>query len=435
MRTALDAIRRRPGRSILTATGIGLSTALVVLLLATSAGIQASATQLATSSGVDLLGASANTTLTALSFPPIPHAHALAQGVPQNDSNVETASPWLIAQMGFGNASLWAAANRSASGSAIPSTWAVTSSGTIGWIPSDNRGLEVPPIYSGPGFPAPGDPHYANGTYAGPWESAIVLDEGLAGVLHVVPGDLVWMGLGTPSGPSEVQAWYRAATAFRVVGISGPFWLIPSALLAFTYLSELQALTGSAHPSQDYASLVLIHLYDSANPDADRAQIERAYPSLSLFTLASILGAVQQAVSLYQTFGTLIAAIGIVVAALFASSVLLMSVDDRSAEIAIRRAIGFPRWVVGGAVVEEGIYLGALGLLIGIPAALAGGYALNAVLRALVPGLPNGFSFLSFQPSVLAAGVVLVLVVGIVASIGPAARTVRLPIARELRGP
>jgi len=62
VRYALDAVRRRPGRSAMTSLGIGLAVGLVVLLLALSAGVQTSATTLASESGVDLVAASDNTT-------------------------------------------------------------------------------------------------------------------------------------------------------------------------------------------------------------------------------------------------------------------------------------------------------------------------------------------------------------------------------------
>lgn len=436
MRTAWDAIRRRPGRSVLTSLGIGLATALVVVLLAVSAGIQVSATQLATASGVDLLGTGPNTNLSSTQFTAVPSAHTLATGIPQNDSNVETASPWLISSLVFGNASLWAKANESANGSSIPSSWSLVGSSTVGWIPSDNAGIEVPPLYSGPGFSYPGDPHYANGSYAGPTTNEIVLDQGLAQVLHAVPGDLVWIAATSPSGPSQVGSWYaQSAVAFRVVGVSGPFWLVPAAFLAFTYLSELQTVLGGNTLLDDEASLVLIHLYSDANPLHDRDLIQIAYPTLTVFTIQSILGAVQEAVNLYRTFGEIIGAIAVVVAALFSTTVLLMSVEDRSNEIAVRRAIGLPRWSVGGSVVEESIYLALIGLAIGAPLAYLGAVGLNYLLSGLVPGLPAGFSFISFDPTVIASGLAIVMGIGLAASVAPAARAITLPIAQELRAP
>jgi putative ABC transport system permease protein len=431
VRYALDGIRRRPGRSALTSLGIGLAVGLVVLLLAISAGVQTSSTELATASGVDLIAASANTTITTGSVPPISHAHALATEIPSSDPNVAVASPWLISDLVFGNASLWAAANSSQ----IPGGWSETEAGSVGWIPSDNSGIETPTIYNGSGFRYPGDPYYANGTYTGVRTHEVVLDQGLAGVLGVTVGSLVWVSPSQAPSPASLTGWYGNATALRVVGISGPFWLVPSALLSFLYLSELQSIVGGGTPSTDYASLLLVHLVDPTTASADQTKIERAFPSLTVITLADILGAIQQVVDVYRTFGILIGAIGVIVAALFATTVLQMSVDDRSREIALLRAIGYSRARVGGFVAEEGVVLALIGLAVGFPIAYAGAWELNRFLLNLIAGLPVGFSFVSFDAAVLLAGVGLVLAIGLLAAILPAARAMALPVAEELRAP
>ena len=431
MRYAWDAIRRRPGRSLLTSFGIGLSVGLVVLLLALSNGIQTSATTLATSSGVDLIGASANTTITSGQFPPISGAHRLASAVPAADPNVATASPWLLSQIVFGNASLWNASNTSA----VPTGWGPTGSGTVGWIPSDTAGLQVPELYNGTGFTLPGDPHYANGTYTGPRTGQIVLDQAIASVLGVRVGDRVWASPAAPTSAAALGPWYANATAFRVVGVSGPFWLVPSALLAFVYLSELQRIVGGASASTDYASLLLVHLHDPTTAATDQARIQAAFPALTVFTLSNLLGAIQHVVNLYRTFGTLVGLVGIVVAALFATTVLQMSVDDRSRELALLRAVGHTRASVGALVVEESVVLSAIGLAIGFPVAYLGALVLNSFLLGLVGGLPSGFSFVGFDDGVFASGLLIVLAIALVAAIAPAARAMQLPVAEELRAP
>jgi putative ABC transport system permease protein len=415
----------------LTSLGIGLAVGLVVLLLAISAGVQSSATELATASGVDLIAASANTTITTGSVPPIPHAHDLATEIPASDANVAVASPWLISKLVFGNASLWAAAN----GSRVPGGWSPTEAGSVGWIPSDNTGIETPELYNGTGFTLPGDPHFANGTYDGPFTHEIVLDQGLAGVLGVTVGDLVWVNPAQAPSASALPGWYTNATSFRVVGVSGPFWLIPSALLSFLYLSELQSIVGGATPSTDYASLILVHLLDPTTASADQTRIETAFPSLTVITLSEVLGAIQQVVSVYRTFGILIGVIGIIVAALFATTVLQMSVDDRSREIALLRAVGYTRARVGSLVAQEGVVLSLIGLAVGLPIAYGAAYELNRFLLGLIGGLPVGFSFISFDAAVLLSGIALVLAIGLVAAILPAARAMSLPVAEELRAP
>ncbi len=424
-----------PADRYLTALGIGLATALVVILLAISAGIQSSAEQLASASGVDLIGTSHGTSLENGTYPYVTQAHNSVARISTADPNIQTVSPWLVGDLVFGNSTLYQAANASRNGTAIPGNWFPTSAASIGWIPSDNTGIETPPVFEGPGFAQSGDPHYANGTFQGPVTHEIVLDQGLAGVLHVPVGGLVWAGLSTPANSSTISSWYASATPFRVVGISGPFWLIPSALISFLYLSEYQTLIGGAAPATDYASLILIHLYDPSTASRDQTRLASAFPSLTFITLSEILGAIQSVVNLYKTFGVIIGLIGIIVATLFATTVLLMSVDDRSRELALLRAVGFSRGSIGGFVVQEALLLALAGLAIGLPLAFVATQALNRFLESLVSGLPSGFSFVSFNASVIAAGLGEVLLIGLIASVLPASRAMQLPVAEELRAP
>ncbi|MCI4350875.1 MAG: FtsX-like permease family protein [Thermoplasmata archaeon] len=432
---ALTGLRRRPGRTAATAFGIGLATALVVLLLSLASGIQQSSAQLATASGVDLLAASANTSITSASFPPVESAHYLAGAMGRSDPNVATASPWLVTPLIFGNTSLRTAANASPNGAAIPPGWELDGAASIGWIPGRNAGLEVPTVYAGPGFSDPGDPHYAGGTYAGPTTHEVVLDQGLASLLNATVGATVWASPQAAAGPSAVAGWYRNASAFHVVGLSGPYLLFPSSSLGFFYLSELQQLLGPSATRGDHASLVLLHLADPTQAARDQSILTTAFPNLTVFSLGNILGAVEQGVSIYRTFGTLIGLVGVVVATLFTTTVLAISVDERSREIAIRRAIGFRRASVGWLVVQEALVLGALGLAVGLPVGLAGAFAVNGFLVHLVNGLPAGFSFVAVDPLVIGSGIAVVTSIGLVASIGPAFYAMRLPIAGELRAP
>jgi putative ABC transport system permease protein len=433
LRYSADALRRRPGRTALTALGIGLATALVLVLLSVSAGIQASAFRLATSSGVDLLATSTNTSLSSTSFPPLSGAHSLAGEIPETDPNVATASPWLVSSLVFANSSLYAASNQSANGSSVPPGWQPASATSIGWIPGENTGLEVPTIDAGDNLPVAGDPHYANGSYNGTPVDEVVLNAALAKLLHISPNATVWASAQSPSGPSSLGSWFAQSTPFRVAGVSGPFWFLPSAALGMFYLSELQQMVGGNTGSTDYASLVLIHLVDPTRAAQDQTRLGTAFPAITFFTLGNVLGAVQHLVDLYRTFGALVGAIGILVATLFTSTVLLMSVEDRSRELALLRAVGFSRAQVGEFVVEEGFLLALLGLAIGIPLGLVGATLLNDSLERLVAGLPAGFSFVAFNASVLGGGLVEVLLIGLVASLIPLARALRIPVAEELR--
>jgi ABC-type lipoprotein release transport system permease subunit len=431
---ALTMLRRRPGRAALTALGIGLATGLVVLLLALSAGVEQSAASLGYASGVDLLatsGSAENSSLLNGSLPPIPGAHHLAETIPKADPNVAVASPWLLGDLVFGNSTLRAEANNSTA----PPNAPLTSSGAVGWLPSDIQNLEAPPLYAGTGFTASGDPYYDNGTYHGAPTHEIEIDQGLASVLGVTVNSTIYAAVTAPPANETLAAWFNAATPFRVVGVTGPFWLVPSALLAYTYLSELQALLGGGTPSTDYASLVLIHLADPTDPAVDQAKIASSFPNLTVFTLGEILGAIQHVVNVYRTFGLLIGAIGLVVAALFTTTILQMSVDDRSREFALLRALGHSPARVGSLVVQESLVLAGAGLAVGLAVAFLAAEGLNRFLVRSVGSLPKGFSFVAFDPTVLVTGALLVVALGLAAAFAPALRAMRLPVAEELRAP
>ncbi|HEY6238771.1 MAG TPA: ABC transporter permease, partial [Thermoplasmata archaeon] len=85
--------------------------------------------------------------------------------------------------------------------------------------------------------------------------------------------------------------------------------------------------------------------------------------------------------------------------------------------------------------VEEGLIFAGLGLLVGLGIGGLGAYALNGFLERQVPGLPAGFSFVTFDAGVLASGILEVLMIGLLASVGPALRAMALPVAEELRAP
>ena len=435
MHYALDAIRRRPLRSLATSLGIGLATALVVLLLALSSGIQSSSGRLAASSGIDLIATSENTSLSAGTFPEVAGAHSLPAGFRSADSNIASASPWLVGSLLFANGSLRSATLSAPNGSGVPGGWGPTSAGTVGWIPSENAGLNTPALVAGPGWSTADDRHYANGTYTGPTSGETEIDQGLAAVLHVGVGDRIWISPRSIASPNELDGWFADSTALTVVGVTQPFWLFPSALLGFMYLSELQSLASHPPGEPDVASIVLVHLSDPTDPARDQARLSSAYPALSVFTIGNILAALQSSVDLYRTFGTIVGAIGVIAATLFTTTILLMSVDDRSREIALLRAVGFTRGRIGSYILGEGLLLALGGLAVGLVLGAVAANLLNAFLSARLGGLPAGFSFVSFDTGVVLAGLAEVMAIGVIASMAPTVRAVTLPVVEELRAP
>jgi putative ABC transport system permease protein len=129
-------------------------------------------------------------------------------------------------------------------------------------------------------------------------------------------------------------------------------------------------------------------------------------------------------------FRSLTAVIAAVVL-LIAANTMAMAARERITELAVLRAIGFPRHTVFGLLLGESVLLALFGASLG----LALYVALFPKLRAVVLYSPLAglASALRVYPDVLAGAFAVTVLVGILAGLVPAIRSVRRPIADGLR--
>jgi putative ABC transport system permease protein len=129
-------------------------------------------------------------------------------------------------------------------------------------------------------------------------------------------------------------------------------------------------------------------------------------------------------------FRSLTAVIATVVL-LIAANTMAMSARERVTEIAVLRAIGFPRRILFGLLLSESALLAVSGATLGLAAYVA----LFPRLRAFIlySPLAGAASALALYPGVLAGAFAVTVFVGVVAGLVPAIRSVRRPIADGLR--
>ncbi|MGC1462986.1 MAG: ABC transporter permease [Terracidiphilus sp.] len=105
-------------------------------------------------------------------------------------------------------------------------------------------------------------------------------------------------------------------------------------------------------------------------------------------------------------------------------SVISFSVASRMQEMAIRMALGSQRWAIVRLVLQSGTKLAAVGCAVG----LCGAAAASTLIRSLL------FSVSPFDPLVLSAAAVGVLLLAVAASGLPALRAANIDPMRALRG-
>jgi putative ABC transport system permease protein len=136
-----------------------------------------------------------------------------------------------------------------------------------------------------------------------------------------------------------------------------------------------------------------------------------------LDTLGSVLGVLTFAVAALGSISLLVGAVGIF-------TIMTIAVRERTGEVGLLRALGASRDQVLSLFLTEAVLLSLLGGLAG----LAAGAALAWLLGVAVPSLP-----VSFSPLFMGLSVGLSIVIGLVAGILPALNAARLDPVEALR--
>jgi ABC-type antimicrobial peptide transport system permease subunit len=92
-------------------------------------------------------------------------------------------------------------------------------------------------------------------------------------------------------------------------------------------------------------------------------------------------------------------------------------------EIGIRLALGASRGAISIMMLRESLWILAVGVAIGLPAALGGGQYVSSLLHGIRPS----------NPGVMAGATIIMLVVGLVAVMGPVRRAAELDPVVALR--
>jgi putative ABC transport system permease protein len=192
----------------------------------------------------------------------------------------------------------------------------------------------------------------------------------------------------------------------------------------------LEGMRGDA--VKDRASLFMIRVRNGADPDRVRDWIETYIPTVSAISVVTAIAQVDQRLSYFRQLAIILGAVSLFVGFLLVTTLVTVSVNERSGEIAVMRAIGISRTHIIQQIVIEGVVISVAGALLGLGLGLATARYLNSILSAF-PGLPMAIDFFLFQPQAAWSALGLLVASGIAAGIYPAWRAGSLPIAETLR--
>lgn len=265
----------------------------------------------------------------------------------------------------------------------------------VGIIPpeDDHRVVGLPT-----GALTPGDPHYADGAYDGPWTGEAVLSAAAADVLDAESGDDLAMA-------STNQSFRAVDVAEADIDTGmGP---VPVMLV---HLSELQTITGTA--AGDQADQILV----STNDPSVESKLEGIYPRTDVLTRSGIGGASVSTSSLPLAVAVAAFLTAVTIGALFVATLMGLDIIANRATIAAQGAMGFSRRSQTILVLSQVLTIAGLGGVVGTALGLVGVVGINWISNAYV-GVQN---VAQFHPLLLAYGPLVALSIGLLASPYPA---------------
>jgi putative ABC transport system permease protein len=181
----------------------------------------------------------------------------------------------------------------------------------------------------------------------------------------------------------------------------------------------------------DEADLILV----ASTGDTDLASeaIGALRPDLYAATNEQMIGRFEQSgFTYFRQISTVLATVTVVFALLLITVLLTVSVNQRLAEIAALRALGFSRRRVMADVFCESALIVGIGGSLSLPVGALLAVWLDVILKDM-PGIPEAMHFFAFEPGALGVHLGLLVVSAVVASLYPMRIVARLPIAATLR--
>ena len=218
---------------------------------------------------------------------------------------------------------------------------------------------------------------------------------------------------------------------FRVSGVADFPFDTESQLSAVAPRSAVRAACGAG--TDDAADMVLVRSRDGFGADSAVSAIRRRRPELYPATNDEIVARMQQqGFSYFRQISTVLSTITMLFGFLLITVLLTVSVNQRLAEIAALRALGFTQRRVAADILCQSALLVGTGGVLALPLGVALSIWLDAILKKM-PGIPMALHFFVFEPRALVWHAGLLALTAVLAAVYPTWLVTRLSIASTLR--
>ena len=195
----------------------------------------------------------------------------------------------------------------------------------------------------------------------------------------------------------------------------------------FLPLSDAQRIFGK----QGLITTIAIKVEDLSNISAISKELEEI-PDIQVVTMTQVMGTIMNLVSSAQALLFSVIIIALFISAVGIINTLIMSVNERTREFGMMKAVGASGWDISRLIVVETLIITLAGCAVGLAVALGGSKLVESFVRGVIPYSPGG-DLISVDPLLILVCIGFALVIGLLCAVYPAVRCGRLTPMEAMR--
>jgi putative ABC transport system permease protein len=176
---------------------------------------------------------------------------------------------------------------------------------------------------------------------------------------------------------------------------------------------------------------IAVKVEDVSRISAVSEEMEKI-PDIQVVTMTQIMGTIMNLAGSARSLLLTVIAIALIISAFGIINTLLMSVNERTREFGMMKAIGASGFDIGKMVLAETIFITLAGGIVGTVAALVGSSLIEGFVKGMLPYSPRG-SLISFSPELVVFAIVFSVVLGFICGIYPAFKSSMLTPMEAIR--
>jgi putative ABC transport system permease protein len=181
----------------------------------------------------------------------------------------------------------------------------------------------------------------------------------------------------------------------------------------------------------DQITTIAIRINDISRISEISKELE-SIPDIQVVTMTQVMGTIMNLVGSARTLIISVIIVAIVISAVGIINTLLMSVNERTREFGMMKAIGASGLDIGRLVLIETLFITVIGGIIGLLLATFGSSLIETFVKGIIPYSPAG-RLMAPEPGLIGLCLLFSVVIGFVCGIYPAIRSSRLTPMEAIR--